>query len=226
MGHQDILDDEFKQKDVWVIEDRDLLEFFEDSSYNPVLTALRKGPMTVKEITEKYNEIVKKKAIKLDIPKDAFEKMKRSEKTIYRYIKDLTERELVVVAGQRLIIGKTATENLYCRAAKVFLLNRPDEKCCEDEDSEAVLERAAKIFLKVEKIKDIDIKCLSKTLNEIYEKSNRYIFNALSEHFEEVSNLLISGSVEEGQKLLKYLNMISLVFNEENRNKLMKCIKQ
>jgi hypothetical protein len=127
MGHQDIMDDEFEQKDVWVVEDKELVKIFQDPAYFPVISALGEGPMTVKQITEKYNKIVRKKAIKMDIPKDAFEKMfekmKRSEKTIYRYIKELSELGIVANSGQRLVLGKTATENLFSRVAKVFLMS-------------------------------------------------------------------------------------------------------
>ncbi|MCK5304545.1 MAG: hypothetical protein KAJ72_04790, partial [Candidatus Heimdallarchaeota archaeon] len=122
MGHKDIMDEEFEQKDVWVVEDRELVKIFHDPAYIPVISALREGPMTVKQIAEEYNNIVKKRAIKMDIPKDAFEKMKRSEKTIYRYIKELSELGIVANSGQRLVLGKTATENLFSRVAKVFLM--------------------------------------------------------------------------------------------------------
>ena len=61
----EIMDENFVQKEVWVVEDKELLKIFSDTAYTPLISALREGPLSVKQITEKYNEIVKNKAIKM-----------------------------------------------------------------------------------------------------------------------------------------------------------------
>ncbi|MFX0123348.1 MAG: hypothetical protein ACFFAE_06885 [Candidatus Hodarchaeota archaeon] len=66
--------------------------------------------MTIKEITATFNEKAKKSS-NIDA---------KSKKTIYRYLKTLEELKIIVVAGQRVIIGKTATEKLYMRTARMF----------------------------------------------------------------------------------------------------------
>ena len=66
--------------------------------------------MTVREITAAFNEEAKKSS-NID---------SKSEKTIYRYLKVLEELGMIIAAGQRLIMGKTATEKLYMRTARMY----------------------------------------------------------------------------------------------------------
>ena len=74
------------------------------------MSILREGPKTVREITAAFNKEAKK-ANKID-PK--------SEKTIYRYLRVLEEMEIIIAAGQRVVIGKTTTEKLYMRTARMY----------------------------------------------------------------------------------------------------------
>ncbi|MFX0013373.1 MAG: hypothetical protein ACFFB2_02095 [Promethearchaeota archaeon] len=93
-----------------IIDDEETLKKLEDSNFDVIISLLRKGPMTVKEITTAFNKEAKKsKTIE-----------SKSEKTIYRYLKALEEINIVVGAGQRVVIGKTATEKLYMRTARIF----------------------------------------------------------------------------------------------------------
>ncbi len=225
MGYQDIMNDEIKQKDVWVIEDKELIKVFSDMAYFPVISALKEGPMTVKQITKQYNEIVKKRAIKMDIPKDAFEKMKRSEKTIYRYIKELTDLELVVLSGQRLVIGKTATENLYSRAAKVFLLNIED-RWWEESDGETIIQRSARIIQAVEGVQKLDLNCFSKRMIELLNSGNNYLYEALNKKYDEVSKILTEGGFEESKKLLSIINIASMLYSEQSKKNLGECFEE
>lgn len=66
--------------------------------------------MTVREITAAFNEEAKKSS-SID---------SKSEKTIYRYLKILEELGMIISAGQRVIMGKTATEKLYMRTARMY----------------------------------------------------------------------------------------------------------
>ncbi|MHA1346604.1 MAG: hypothetical protein ACTSVO_04125 [Candidatus Heimdallarchaeaceae archaeon] len=223
MGHQDIMDEEFKQKDVWVVEDKELIKIFSDVSHIPVISALREGPMTVKQITEKYNESVRHKAIKLGIPKDAFEKMKRSEKTIYRYIKKLTDLEIVTISGQRLVIGKTATENLYSRSSKVFLLYNRENRWWDESENKAIIQRAARILQVVEEIPKIDLNCFSKRIVDLLKFGESYVFEALNKKHDEVALILAEGGLEESKKLLSIINIATMLYSEEKEKNLLKC---
>lgn len=225
MGYKDIMDDEFEQKDVWVVEDKELVKIFQDPAYFPVISALWEGPMTVKQITEKYNKIVRRRAIKMDIPKDAFEKMKRSEKTIYRYIKELSELGIVANSGQRLVLGKTATENLFSRVAKVFLMSTKENDCWEEDDGEIIIQRAARIIQAVEGIQEIDLNCFSKRMKELLNSGDKYLFEALDKKHDEVSKILAEGGIHESKKLLSIISIASMLYSEESKKTLVKCFK-
>ena len=146
MGFQDVIDEDFIQKGIGVIEDKEQISHLKDNTYSPIINALTKGPMTVKELTENYNKIVKKRALKLDIPKAVFEKMKRTEKSIYRYVNDLISVGLVDLAGRRVVIDKTASENLYGRTAKVFLLKPEKEDYWLSEEAKVFLEKILRLM--------------------------------------------------------------------------------
>lgn len=72
--------------------------YLEKSSYFPLFHVLQDGPMTIKELTERYNKAA-------SFPK--------TEKTIYRYIKTLKDANLVIEMGYRVIQGKKTTQKLY-----------------------------------------------------------------------------------------------------------------
>lgn len=98
---------EFQPKMIMVIEEEKIAKLVIDDLYFPILQVLRKGPMTVKEIEEEYNSIASQQ---------------KSDKTIYRYLKTLQQANLVTAAGQRVVMGKTATETLFSRTAYAFYL--------------------------------------------------------------------------------------------------------
>lgn len=101
--YQDIIKHE--PKIMIAIEDDEVAKYVRDPLYFPIIKALRKGPMTVKEIEKEYNILARN-------PK--------SDKTIYRYVKTLEDVGLITVAGQRVVMGKTATETLFARTAYGF----------------------------------------------------------------------------------------------------------
>lgn len=106
--YQDIID--FKPAILKVLSDDKTHKVLANPNHEVIIPILRKGPMTVQEITKAFNEISKKS--------DVIEE--KSDKTIYRYLKTLEEVGVVVAAGQRVVMGKTATEKLYMRTARVF----------------------------------------------------------------------------------------------------------
>ena len=108
--YQDII--EYKPVILKVLSDEKTLKILENPNCGMMLPILRKGPMTVQEITKAFNKMADNS--------DSIER--RSDKSIYRYLKDLEEVGVVATAGQRVIMGKTASEKLYMRTARVFEL--------------------------------------------------------------------------------------------------------
>ncbi|MBN1328238.1 MAG: hypothetical protein JXA54_02080 [Candidatus Heimdallarchaeota archaeon] len=86
-------------------------------SYMPIILALRKKPMTVKEIHNLY--------LDKENQKHTF-----TIKTIYRYLEKLETAGLVQVAGHRVTEGSRVLEKLYSRTGKIFFL-KPDESYLE-----------------------------------------------------------------------------------------------
>lgn len=99
-----------------LISDDKIIEIISDKNHHPILKILKKEPMTVKELEVAYEEETGKK---------------KSNKTIYRYLKTLEDNGLVMSAGQLVITGKTATESIYARTARAFFLIGKGKSCYE-----------------------------------------------------------------------------------------------
>ena len=127
-GFRDLVD--YQPVILKVIQDKKTLETLSDSNTYAVLSILRNGPMTVKEIEVRYNEPLNQK--ESDKRKEQeknnrrlnyitkFNVKNKSDKTIYRYLNDLIKHDIVVHAGQRITEGQKVSEKLYMRTAKVF----------------------------------------------------------------------------------------------------------
>ena len=83
--------------------------FDDEDTKNPKIKATVKAQIDkqIKEFEKEYNKI---------------ENYPKSDKTLYRYLKTLQDANLVKTAGQRVILGKTATEKLFSRTAYAFHL--------------------------------------------------------------------------------------------------------
>ncbi|MHA2251157.1 MAG: hypothetical protein ACXAD7_12405 [Candidatus Kariarchaeaceae archaeon] len=106
-----------------IIRDDKIIEVLKDQNHYPILKILKKEPMTVKELEEAYEKETGKK---------------KSNKTIYRYLKTLEESELVISAGQLVISGKTATETIYARSAIAFFFMVEGDEDCDDCDKDLI----------------------------------------------------------------------------------------
>lgn len=112
------------------IKDEKTIEILKDQNHYPILKILKKEPMTVKELEKAYEEETNKR---------------KSNKTIYRYLKTLEDANLVIPAGQLVTTGKTATETIYARSAIAFYLVGEAGTWCEGE-------RGKRIMIGIEKM--------------------------------------------------------------------------
>ena len=117
-----------------------------DPLYSPILTALKKGPLTVRELEKAYEKLANE-------PK--------SDKTLYRYLKFLEKAGLVAPAGQRVTVGKTATEALYARTAKLFYASFAYNDLWECSFCNEVLTKVAKILSLREDMPEQDKNCIT-----------------------------------------------------------------
>ena len=227
MGYQDSINKNYIQKGIWVIEDRHLLDIIKDDVYNPIIDSLRERPMTIKELTERYNKIIKKRALKIGIPKAEFEKMKRSEKSIYRYVNDLIDVNLVTVAGRRVVIDRTASENLYGRTAKVYLMKHEGEDYWDKEEAQEFLFKIARMLSLILDKPVPTNKCLAKILNELDNNRLKEVFQGLEEKYDEVSEILLDGTIKESNKILDIVSVLTRIWNsEEYLEQLKNCLKE
>ena len=150
--YQDIID--YKPVILKVLSDEKTLKTLENPNYVMMLPILRKGPMTVQEVTKAFNKMADKK---------------RSDKSIYRYLKTLEELGVVATAGQRVIMGKTASEKLYMRTARVFELRYKYINWMGEEGNEW----AERFGTLVSHMLEIDQVPSVKCIQEFFEKWNK-----------------------------------------------------
>ena len=158
MGHEDIIT--YEQDLVKIVFNPEVTDIFTDANYAPVIRALTKEFLTVKELIDKVKESTG---------------IEKSAKTIYRYLKDLKKHGVIVQVGQRVTPGKKATEALFGKAARIiyFFQATKDFWTSEEtkEESEILLKRMAKVFSSRWNIPEPGTKCL----RELLIKNDEYI---------------------------------------------------
>lgn len=98
-----------------------------------LLSVIYQKPKTIKEIVTEYNDGLSNKDMK-------------SENTIYRYLKTLSYAKLIENAGQRVTIGKTATETLYRTSAYLQLTTEYDKEIFKTEFGTQVSKLMSKLL--------------------------------------------------------------------------------
>ena len=115
----------YKQKTVITLTEEQVNLMYSDENLSYIIKFLRAGPRTVKELEKDFT----KKGIK------------KSDKSIYRYLKNLIEVGMVAKAGKRITskgAGELQSETIYIRTARMFLtenlrkkMNTLDDKAVE-----------------------------------------------------------------------------------------------
>ncbi|MFW9962364.1 MAG: hypothetical protein ACFFCX_02280 [Candidatus Sifarchaeia archaeon] len=105
---QDVL--HFTPTLVKIIDSPQAIRLLEDPNYYIIIEILRKRPMTIREIEDAYSLRAA----------DHETVGSKSYNTIYRYLKALEKEGLVIPGGKRVEFGKTASETLFSRTAKLF----------------------------------------------------------------------------------------------------------
>jgi len=134
------------------------IELFKDENLMLLLKFLRESPgyMSVEELEALFRKTGKKK----------------SDKSIYRYLKRLEDAGLVVQAGKRVFPKdkkRLKTQTLYMRTAKVFLpIAKPDEETCKDDpQKEKMIQAAGFIIGKHLSASLTSVQCLDEFITRI-----------------------------------------------------------
>jgi len=225
MEFRDFLDAEFKPDGIRIIRDQKLIEFFEDENYSIILNVLREKPMTVKELTKRYNEYVTEIGTKKRLTQDRILEGLRTDKTMYRYIKKLTKAKLITPAGQRMVIGKTATEVLYTRTAKIFYVSQEElDWWLGEEGRKTVLTVAGLLGISLNKT-SLPTKCLTQLIHRILKDNEEEMFKLFEEKQDEVTKLVYTLEGRETDRAIYIMNIIlALISVEKYKKELEECL--
>lgn len=212
MKIQDVIT--YNQKITANITDKEIAKYFYDQDYGILLKFLRTGPKTIKEIEEAYRLVDNEK----------------SDKTIYRYIKDLSEKGLVVEAGQRIFTDeehRNKSVKIYMRTAKVFHDNSgamKGESEVEKTKEKKAYYRAYKILLDLlEEDKDFTEECIEGIIDKIYLEGQKLATQLIEKSGDEVFQLLAEYDFTEVNEFIMNLAWIIMIYKKDFKNKLTTC---
>ncbi len=228
VDHQDFIT--YEEKAIVLLDDQKAWDIIADSRYEPILVALRKGPLTVRDLEIEYNKLVLKNIESLSLgtkdKKELIEKTKRKGKTLYKYLALLENTGLVVQAGKRIKMGQTASETLYGRTAKLFFYSDKSNEKFMTLDFKKVMPVVSKIISLETGGKEISDECLEKFVRDIFLtiKENRdEIIDKYSEIITEASSEIY---FDDLSLMVEILHMYMTIKNApELSKKLEECLK-
>ncbi len=210
MQSQDVIS--FKPERIKIIRDKKTMDALYDPNHYPIIKALRKGPMTVREIEEAY----KKEA------KDVEDLEAKSDKTIYRYLKVLEKAGLVVPAGQRVVMGKTATETLFARTAEAFLGDKTSSEYWETDTAKLITKTIGKMLGKGYGDSSPDFACMEKFMQKWDAETTKQTLAIMENADEELFDLFASVDWKSKNKVISFVGFFATILNEP---KLLEALK-
>jgi len=210
MQSQDVIS--FQPERIKIIRDKKAIEALYDPNHYPIIKALRKGPMTVREIEKAY-----KKEAKGIEDLDA-----KSDKTIYRYLKVLEKAGLVVPAGQRVVMGKTATETLFARTAEAFLGDDTSSEYWETDAAKLISKIVGKMLGKSYGDRTPDFACMEKFMQKWDRETSKQTLAIMETADEELYDLFASVDWKSKNKVLSFVGDFTIILNKP---KLLEALK-
>jgi len=212
--YQDVL--AYKPTLIKIIRNKETAKILKDTCYYPIIKILRKGPMTVRELEEAYSqEAVKSESYK---PK--------SDKTIYRYLKTLERADLVVPAGQRVVIGKTATETLFSRTARVFAVHGKKPAWWKSEKGEQSARWIGILLGRLYNNQKPSIKCIQELIVQFETAREAELKKILATTDEEILESITAIEWDEMETTLDYIGLFNLFLSQPDLlERLRRCFK-
>lgn len=212
--HQDVLT--YKPMLIKFLRDEEAVRMLKDVNYYPIIKILRKGPMTVRELEKAYS----KEAAKSESCKP------KSEKTIYRYLKALEKADLVVPAGQRVVMGKTATETLFSRTARVFDFHGKEPAWWKSEKGEQSVRWIGILLGRFYNNREPSIKCLQNFIIQFETAKEVELKKLLATADEEILEHITAGEWDEMKETLYYIEHLNLLLSQPDLlERLRSCFK-
>lgn len=194
---------------VKVIRDEAVISKLFDKNMEPIIIVLREGPLTIKELVEKYNQIAEE-------PK--------SEMTIYRYVKELDKVDIVKEVGKRIKTGQSASETLYGRTAKIFWNLKDKEDYWKSEASNQTLDTLRGLLLLYKKNTKINSKDLGALMNKIYKTSSEEMGAFFEENDDAIDKIISGFTFKEVDKVFDIFGILILIMKSTDfSDELEKC---
>ena len=194
-------------------------EIIKDPQYYPITRVLWHGPLTVEEITEKYNNFIeeecnlecKKKGIKGEEKKKELEKRKRKIKSIYKYVKELEEVGLITEAGFRVPEGQRTTQTLWDRTAKFYIVKTQTYSWWESVEGRAFADKINKLTKIMFPDYESNDECMQNLLIELSRMTEEHVLELFSNNLEEVTEIVGEINFENLNHILRELDVIVLL---------------
>lgn len=207
--YQDITD--YKPEIVKFFKDPSIIEISRNPLYTPILSILRGGIKTLKEIKEEYKE----HSFKKEIP---------SDKSLYRHLKHLKEMGLIAEVGKRVYTEQIMTEKLFGRTAIFFYLRDDDEEFdIQSRENKRRAEILSKVFEQTLDISQPSVDCILRIMqkiSDIYTESHAFLFE---EHIEKIAKLLGGIHLEDLRSVVQIFVYIKIL---QNASKFEKDLKE
>ncbi len=142
-------------------------------------------------------------------------KEQKSEKTIYRYVKDLTQSGLIVAAGQRVVTGKTATETLYARKARIFIIRQHSDDTWRCEECKNTLRKVSKMLSLALQIKEPSVEGLAKLMSAVDMYHEDEQIRLFEEFDDEIKEVIQDCSFKETNHLLTTFKTIYMLLKAD-----------
>lgn len=207
---QDVL--HFTPASLKIVDSPQAIRLLEDPDYYIIIEILRKRPMTIREIEDAY----KLRAAEHERVEP------KSYNTIYRYLKALEKEGLVTAGGKRVEFGKTASETLFSRTAKLFHYGSFPDVSKEGLD---FCNRILKgLMLAYGGSKETEA-CLRDVVKELTRKMNDEISKIAETDDKEQLNDVMSGDWETMIKTIDFIAFFGVVLHHpELVKKLQDCL--
>ncbi len=202
----------YNQKTVIALNEEQVEILYSDENLSYIIKFLRAGPRTVKELEKDFT----KKGVK------------KSDKSIYRYLKHLIEVGMVAKAGKRITskdAGELQSETIYIRTAKIFLTGNLRKKMgsLEEKDAEMFYDTIYSLLAGKFKDKMKSDKGVEKLINTLETRKFELILdifgNANEESLEKI-NKLNWGLIDY---LIEYIGWLALSLEHDVVNEIEDC---
>ncbi len=120
----------------------------------------------------------------------------------------------MVPAGQRVVIGKTATETLFSRTAEVFISGQTEYKHWNEEKGKKMAKQMAQMLSQLYEDRKIDQNCFLKFLKEYEISGGKQITNLVEGADEDMIDIISSIDWGYKEKILNLVSVFAVILND------------